>query len=202
MIHPDTELKFVSEQIGFGVFATKDIPKGTITFVKDSLDIELTEEEFLRLSQIEQTQADKFSYIDERGMRVLSWDHGKYVNHSCEPNTMSTGFGFEIALRDIIAGEEITDEYGLFNIPVPIPLSCGCESCRGELHPSDHEVYADTWDERISSALDSAKDVSQPLWEILPAQTRLDLMNYLSGGGNMPSVRVLKYYPVVQSNLA
>ena len=32
MIHPDTELRFISPEIGFGVFATKLIPQGTITW--------------------------------------------------------------------------------------------------------------------------------------------------------------------------
>ena len=38
MLHPHTELKFVSPDIGYGVFASSFIPKGTITWVKDELD--------------------------------------------------------------------------------------------------------------------------------------------------------------------
>ncbi|MHC5084588.1 MAG: SET domain-containing protein, partial [Planctomycetota bacterium] len=34
MIHPDTELRKVNETIGYGVFATRHIPKGTILYVK------------------------------------------------------------------------------------------------------------------------------------------------------------------------
>ena len=38
MLHPHTELRHVSKQIGYGVFATQLIPKGTITWVRDDLD--------------------------------------------------------------------------------------------------------------------------------------------------------------------
>ena len=38
MVHPDTELRFVSPAIGWGVFATRDIPTGTITWALDVLD--------------------------------------------------------------------------------------------------------------------------------------------------------------------
>jgi hypothetical protein len=38
MLHPDTELRFVNRTIGYGVFATRMIPRGTITWVRDRLD--------------------------------------------------------------------------------------------------------------------------------------------------------------------
>ena len=38
MIHPDTELRFINEKIGYGVVALKLIPKGTITWAIDKLD--------------------------------------------------------------------------------------------------------------------------------------------------------------------
>src|SRR5437667_9311451 len=38
MIHPDTELRLVSERVGYGVFSTRLIPRGTITWTIDELD--------------------------------------------------------------------------------------------------------------------------------------------------------------------
>lgn len=43
-MHPDTEIRHLSEEVGVGVFATKLIPKGTIVWIKDELDIVLDEE--------------------------------------------------------------------------------------------------------------------------------------------------------------
>ena len=44
MLHPDTRLQFIDEDIGYGIFATNFIPAGTITYVKDALEIELDAE--------------------------------------------------------------------------------------------------------------------------------------------------------------
>ena len=38
MVHPDSELRFVDNWIGYGLFATRLIPKGTFTWVLDDLD--------------------------------------------------------------------------------------------------------------------------------------------------------------------
>lgn len=46
MIHPKTELKYISNTIGFGVVATNFIPAGTITWVLDELDQEFSPSEF------------------------------------------------------------------------------------------------------------------------------------------------------------
>lgn len=141
MIHPDTELRRVNDTIGYGVFARRPIPRGTILYVKDPLEIEVTSEQFAAMDPQYQTIVNWFSYIDECGSRIVSWDIAKYVNHCCESNSISTGYGFEIATRDIAAGEEITDEYGIFNLPEP--LQCGCHSpnCRGTISDNDWDVY-------------------------------------------------------------
>jgi uncharacterized protein len=46
MIHPNTELRFISPEVGYGVVAREFIPKGTITWVLDELDREFTPEQF------------------------------------------------------------------------------------------------------------------------------------------------------------
>jgi hypothetical protein len=38
MTHPKTELKLISNEIGYGVVATDFIPAGTITWALDKLD--------------------------------------------------------------------------------------------------------------------------------------------------------------------
>jgi uncharacterized protein len=193
MIHPDTELKYISDEIGYGVFATARIPKGTIVFVKDPFDIELTPEEFLKLPTQYQEIADKYSYIDEHGVRILSWDHAKFVNHKCECNTMSSGYGFEIAIRDIDAGEEITDEYGLLNVEKEFPIACGCKNCRKMLRHDDIDNYYEVWDEKVKSSLSKIKQIKQPLWDYMDTETKKTLSDYLTGREPYRSVITLKY---------
>lgn len=58
MIHPDSELLFVSPQIGLGVFATRFIPKGTITWVFDPLDQIVSPEKAARMPARLEKQLD------------------------------------------------------------------------------------------------------------------------------------------------
>ena len=45
MVHPHTELRFVNPLIGWGVFATRLIPQGTIVWALDALDQRFTPEQ-------------------------------------------------------------------------------------------------------------------------------------------------------------
>ena len=193
MIHPHTTLRYINDAVGYGVFATQDIPKGTLVYVKDSLEIELSPEEVEKEKPEMQAIIEKFSYIDERGYRIISWDLGKYVNHCCNCNTISTGYGFEIAIRDIRAGEEITDEYGLFNMDQEFPLLCSNKNCRGVLRPGDLETYYPVWDGQIKQALDKFKEVKQPLLPFVEEGTLNELNTYFQNPEAYKSVISLKY---------
>ncbi len=193
MIHPNTCLRFISEDMGYGLFATAFIPKGTIVYVKDALEIELSPETYLAHSTAMQEVIEKYSYIDERGFRILSWDTAKYVNHCCQCNTMSTGYGFEVAIRDIQPGEEITDEYGLFNLEYEMPLACAKKGCRGMIRVEDPEKLADRWDEQVRAALDVLFDHPQPLMNLLDDATVEDLVDFVQDEGAYRSVRALRY---------
>ena len=52
-------------------------------------------------------------------------DHGRYMNHNCIPNCLKTWMGYEVAVRDIALGEELTNDYanlGMYpddEFPVP-----------------------------------------------------------------------------------
>lgn len=191
MIHPATELRLVSPEVGYGVFASRDIPMGTLVFVQDPLDIEITPEHYGALDVTSRELAEKYSYVDARGIRVLSWDSAKFVNHSCEPNTMSTAWGFEVALRDIAAGEEITDEYGLFNLDWEMDCACGRRRCRGRIRPGDAWSFHRRWDRVVRAAVQAIPRVEQPLIGLLDEVTRGSLEAHLAGTTRYRSVRNL-----------
>lgn len=192
MIHPDTRLAYVGDHIGYGVFAAAPIPKGTITYVKDDLELCITPRKAAQLRPGLQDQVEKYSYRDSRGTMIVSWDIAKYVNHSCNANTMSTGWGFEIALRDIETGEEITDEYGLFNMDYSFPLSCAEPNCRRMIYPDDIDTYGAAWDAQVQAALSGFPLAEQPLLEFIDRRTLSSLMRYLNTGRGYRSVRLLK----------
>jgi len=195
MIHPLTELRYINDEIGYGVFAKGQIPRGTITYVKDSLEIQISPTDFLLFTPQMQEYIEKYSYIDEVGTRIISWDFAKYVNHCCQCNTISTGYGFEIAIRDIQPGEQITDEYGLFNIEQPIPLNCGNVECRRVVRPEDVDVYYQEWDEKVKNALIRLFEVDQPLLPLIDEATRKEVDAFFADPGAYRSVYHLKYRP-------
>src|SRR5687767_8426901 len=106
MLHPHVELRYVDATIGYGTFATRFIPKGTITWVRDPLDQTFTQAEVDAMSPRFRSILDKYAYPDAAGEWVLCWDHARFLNHSCRANCLSPGFEFEIAVRDIQPGEE------------------------------------------------------------------------------------------------
>jgi uncharacterized protein len=192
MLHPDTTLKFVNHIIGSGVFATEFIPKGTLTYVKDSLEIEISPEQISQHPKAMQGVIDKYSYIDENGRYIISWDNAKYINHCCEPNSISTGYGFEIAIKDIYPDDEITDDYGLFNLEQGFQCECGSPKCRKRILPEDLDNLSSQWDELVLPALQQFEKVTQPLAQFLDEQTADELKAYLKGKSAYKSVQNLR----------
>lgn len=192
MIHPNTELRFISESIGYGVFATSDIPEGTIVYVKDSLELVVSPTDYLLHTPEMQEVVEKYSYIDEKGNRIISWDFAKYVNHCCNCNTISTGYGFEIAIREIKKGEQITDEYGIFNLDYPMTLVCGEPGCRKVIRPEDFDNYYEQWDHKIRQSIGHLFTVEQPLMPFVEKETREQLDEFFQNPGRYRSVYSLR----------
>lgn len=164
MIHPDTELRFVSPQVGYGVFATRRIPRGTLTWILDPLDQLLPSGQVVGLGPSFQDLLLRYAYLDRKENTVLSWDHGRFVNHSCDSSAASGGNDeFEIAIRDIELGEEITDDYAELETDEVFPCVCGASICRGEVGPVGRELVRVRLQDRVNLALLQASGVPQPL---------------------------------------
>lgn len=162
MMHPDTEIRFINTQVGYGVVATKFIPRGTITWVQDELDRVLKPQEVAKMHPATQEMVDKYSFRNNKGHYVLCWDLAKYVNHSFKANCLSTAYDFELAVRDILPGEQLTDDYGYLNVREPFKAQDeGTE--RQTVYPDDLLKYHKTWDEKLSEAFQYFKEVEQPL---------------------------------------
>ena len=182
MIHPKTRLQYINDTIGYGVFATADIPEGTIVYVKDGLELVITPEAYAKHAPPMREVVDKYSYIDEHGDRIVSWDFAKYVNHCCNCNTISTGYGFEMAIRPIQAGEQITDEYGIFNLDEEMVLSCEQPGCRKRIGPGDFDRHYPEWDGKIKQSIDRLFTVEQMIEHAIVHfhRHRLQIEGYLA----------------------
>jgi hypothetical protein len=169
MIFPKTELQFINPQMGYGVVATEFIPKGTITWVLDRLDREFTPRQIQQLPPTYQGIIDTYSYRNNRGNYVLCWDFGRYVNHSFKSNCLTTAYNFEIAIRDIYPGEQLTDDYGYLNVNTPFkPIDEGTE--RKVVYPDDLPNYYSQWDAQLKEVFPLIVRVPQPLKSLLSQQ--------------------------------
>ncbi len=202
MIHPYTELRLINEQMGYGVFATHFIPKGTIVYARCQMDQTFEPGDPILDDPRYLDHLEKYTYTEPTGTRVLCWDIGKYVNHCCHPSTLTTGYGFELALQDIWPGQEITDDYGIFNCGIPIPLICDNGECRGMLVPGDFDRHVESWDQRIRAALPLAVQVEQPLWQYLSPQTVRDLRAFIRTGKKYRSIATQKAALVKPSSVS
>lgn len=166
MIHPDTELKFINSEVGYGVVATNPIPAGTITWVLDKLDREFSPLEFQSMEPIYQEILDTYTFRNNHGNLVLCWDNGRFVNHSFNSNCLTTAYDFEIAIRDIQVGEQLTDDYGYLNISTPFRgIDEGTR--RKTVYPDDLLKYYKVWDNKINKVFHRIGKVDQPLKPVL-----------------------------------
>lgn len=171
MIHPDTEIRFINDLVGHGVVATKLIPKGTITWVQDELDQIFTSEESKKLSPLMQQHLETYCFRNNKGEKVLCWDYAKYVNHSFNPSCFSTAYDFEIAIRDILPGEQLTDDYGYLNLEEPFEAMDEGTN-RKIVYPDDIVTYHKEWDELLKNNLPFIfHQEKQPLLKYVPEET-------------------------------
>lgn len=185
MIHPDTELKLIDPAIGMGVVATRLIPRGTITWVHDSMDQTFSLSEVVELNKMFQPFIRKYAYLEGNGHYVLCWDHGRFVNHSCNPNCMAPGFDFEIAIRDIEPGEQLTGDYSAYNLETGFDCLCGDGRCRGRVEPEDRQHLVDSWNVQVFDAFVLLNNVNQPLWPLV--REKVEVANALNDNSCLPA---------------
>ncbi|MFA9206365.1 MAG: SET domain-containing protein [Burkholderiaceae bacterium] len=105
---------------GIGVFAIRDIPKGTSNIFSKGVGdwIQVSKEEVDALPQHSKDLIENhclfdedFYFIPDYGFKLV--DLVIYLNHSETPNVISLNEGEEFeAIRDIANGEELLVDYG------------------------------------------------------------------------------------------
>jgi hypothetical protein len=167
MLHPHTELQFINEQIGYGIVATHFIPRGTVTWVRDDFDQAFSLAQVERMAPLYRDIVAKYCFVDGRGDFVLCWDLARYINHSCDSSCRSAGYDFELAVRDIHPGEELTDDYGSLNLEYDFRCACATAACRKTIHPDDLLTYAAQWDQIVAEPFRLMPTVAQSLWPLV-----------------------------------
>jgi len=192
MIHPDTEVQFINEQIGYGVVAKRLIPKGTITWVLDKFDREFNINQFETLENVYKDLLDTYAYKNNQGNLVLCWDNARFVNHSFNANCLTTAYNFELAIRDIYPGEQVTDDYGYLNVDRPFR---GIEegTKRKIVYPNDLLKYHHIWDKKLQKGFQHLSKVEQPLKALISSDIWNNLLKIENGEMEMESI-LSNYY--------
>jgi hypothetical protein len=187
MIHPDTEIQFISEEIGYGVVAKKLIPKGTITWALDALDRVWTPKEIQAFPKEYHEIFDTYCFRNHKGEYILCWDISRFVNHSFKSNCLTTAYDFEIAIRDIHPGEQLTDDYGYLNIDSPFQAASEGTD-RKVVYPDDLTRCHGVWDKQLASAVVNSPSVNQPLKYLVPASHWKEVEDAAKGVKPMKSI--------------
>jgi len=194
MIHIDTKLVQISPEKGLGIIATDFIPKGTIVWVKDDIDMIIKKDDFKKLNRLLYNRIRDHVFVEANGDSILCWDFAKYINHSCDSNVITTPYDFEIAVRNIHKGDEVTNDYGYFNTIYKTFRICHCGSsnCRGRVKLDDFILMSDIWDDKISSAMLQYHNVKQPLEHLLNNESMDEIENFMNYGKFTDSIMSLK----------
>ncbi|XHX76556.1 MAG: SET domain-containing protein-lysine N-methyltransferase [Stenomitos frigidus ULC029] len=193
MMHPDTELRFINDAIGYGVFATKLIPQGSITWILDDLDQTFDESHLASLDTAQRDRLIKYSYRDEQGLYILCWDIARYVNHSSNSSCIATPYKFELAAWDIHPGDELTDDYGYFNLDKPFYCAPEPDSTRTKVMPDDILHYFPEWDRKAAEAMRYFNQVEQPLQHLIDHKFMAKVTAIARGDAKMDSILACYY---------
>ncbi len=166
MMHPDTTVRWIDDDVGLGVVATATIPVGSLVWVRDTLDRVVSTHQFDSLPPLQRAALRRHVW-QEGGRWYLTWDHGRYTNHCCEPNCAGLDGEFDLAIRDIEAGDQITNDYGWLAMEVSFACRCGARDCRGWIgedssSPPDGALVSPYLD-----ALRRLPHTEQPLWPLV-----------------------------------
>lgn len=162
MLHPDTKLEFIDNDIGHGAVAARSIPAGTITWALDDLDMEFIADDVGQMPLQRKEYMRAHRYRNNKGNHVLCSDRPRSVNHSSDSNCLSATYGFEVAVRDIRPGEQFTDDYGYLNVESPFePVDKGFEIKM--VRPDGPLHFHELWDERLNKIFSQKMEPPQAM---------------------------------------
>ena len=133
---------------------------------------------------------DKYCFVGADSSLILCWDIARFVNHSCAPSCLAPGYDFEVAVRDIKSGEELTDDYASLNLETDFECDCGCPECRGTVRSDDALRLVDHWDEQVAGVFPRLREVEQPLWTFVNEKEKEQVAKVLDSGARPASCRV------------
>ena len=134
-LHPNVAVRTSTIQ-GNGLFARAPIPKGTVVSrlggrLVSSAELQSAFDAAAR--DPAHPYIDTITVDDDLHLILPPRRPNGYGNHSCDPNLWWTSAYSQAALRDIAAGEELTNDYATSTGIADFQMDCACASprCRG-----------------------------------------------------------------------
>lgn len=123
---------------GRGLYAKDHIPKDHVVVVWGGKIYSRTEFEACDADLANFImQIDEDLFIGPESIRAV--DEAEFVNHSCDPNLGFRGQVALVAMRDIMAGEELTFDYSMTEtLNQKFDCTCGSHQCRGRIRETDY----------------------------------------------------------------
>lgn len=177
-----------SEVHGYGLYASKDIPKGTriIEYVGDKITKAESDRRDDARRARQEAGDDGCVYLFTLNKRYdidgdVEWNTARLINHSCEPNCeteYAKGGIWISALRDIAEGEELNYDYGFdWDNYDEHPCLCGSPTCCGYIVAKDQR-----WRVRRDIARKKAekkgRELSTKKWKFRPAKNPMANVNW------------------------
>ncbi|MDO9035173.1 MAG: SET domain-containing protein-lysine N-methyltransferase [Methanoregula sp.] len=147
---------------GKGLYARQRVPKGTIICFESAGYRVIPAEEYETMSE----SAKEHVYRRDDGTYIAPSDDSKYFNHSCDANVLDSRLGFDIVVKDIQKGKEVTYDYRAFSFK-EMQCHCGAKNCCKFItyeHPVPEKLRL-FWAKKVDSALRQVNKVTQPLQE-------------------------------------
>ena len=127
---------------GRGLFAAARIDAGEVVAVKGGHIVTTRQ-----LSELPDPLPNSEIQIAD-GLHLVAMSPAEYepvmlfINHSCEPNVGFAGNIVLVAMRDVMAGEELTTDYALFDdYDGGMACHCNTASCRRVINGRDWRRY-------------------------------------------------------------
>jgi len=137
--HAEKQKKYIvkgNALSGYGIYATKDVQHGEIIFACEEKPHRLVTKKYVEQNWNKEERENFRRYAWPISSEVyILWDHAPAEwapqNHSCNPNTEYAGLNV-VALRNILAGEELTLDYTSFlnDEMESFICNCGAQNCK------------------------------------------------------------------------
>ena len=102
-------------------------------------------------------------------------------------NCLSTAYDFELAIRDIQPGEQLTDDYGYLNIDTPFRARDEGTK-RKTVYPDDLLKYYKVWDKKLRVSFKNLLIVNQPLSKFIDSEKWNKMCEIALGKSEMDSI--------------